>query len=74
MFLTTTSDGMLRLPTTLDQLAPEMLEATLEMEDRRFFTVGGEGRRERRRRILNRRAAGVLPITRVSVFDCRGRR
>lgn len=40
-FLTTTSDGMLRLPTTLDQLAPEMLEATLEMEDRRFFSHAG---------------------------------
>jgi len=41
IFLTTTSDGMLRLPTTLDQFAPEMLEATLEMEDRRFFSHGG---------------------------------
>ncbi len=45
IFLTTTSDGMLRLPTTLDQIAPEMLEATLEMEDRRFFSHSGvEGR------------------------------
>jgi penicillin-binding protein 1C len=41
MFLTTTSDGMLRLPTTLDEIAPEMLEATLEMEDRRFFSHPG---------------------------------
>ncbi|MCP5538059.1 MAG: penicillin-binding protein 1C [Akkermansiaceae bacterium] len=41
IFLTTTSDGMLRLPTTLDDLAPEMLEATLEMEDRRFFNHSG---------------------------------
>lgn len=41
IFLTTTSDGMLRLPTTLDQLAPELLEATLEMEDRRFFNHPG---------------------------------
>jgi len=41
VFLTTTRDGMLRLPTTLDQLAPEMLEATLEMEDRRFFSHPG---------------------------------
>ena len=32
IFLTTTSDGMLRLPTTMDQVAPELLEATLEME------------------------------------------
>ncbi len=41
IFLTTTSDGMLRLPTTLVQIAPEMLEATLEMEDRRFFIHSG---------------------------------
>jgi penicillin-binding protein 1C len=41
IFLTTTSDGMLRLPTTMDQLAPELLEATLEMEDRRFFSHPG---------------------------------
>lgn len=41
IFLTTTSDGMLRLPTTLDQIAPELLEATLEMEDRRFFSHPG---------------------------------
>ncbi len=41
VFLTTSSDGMLRLPTTLDQLAPELLEATLEMEDRRFFSHSG---------------------------------
>lgn len=41
IFLTTTSDGMLRLPATLDQIAPEMLEATLEMEDRRFFSHSG---------------------------------
>lgn len=41
IFLTTTSDGMLRLPATLDQIAPEMLEATLEMEDRRFFSHPG---------------------------------
>ncbi|MEO5916069.1 MAG: penicillin-binding protein 1C [Luteolibacter sp.] len=41
IFLTTTSDGMLRLPATLGQIAPEMLEATLEMEDRRFFSHPG---------------------------------
>lgn len=41
MFLTTTSDGMLRLPATLEQIAPEMLEATLEMEDRRFYDHSG---------------------------------
>ena len=41
IFLTTTSDGKLRLPTTLEQLAPELMEATLEMEDRRFFSHPG---------------------------------
>lgn len=41
IFLTTTRDGMLRLPATLDDIAPEMLEATLEMEDRRFFQHPG---------------------------------
>ena len=41
IFLTTTSDGMLRLPATLDEIAPEMLEATLEMEDHRFFSHPG---------------------------------
>jgi penicillin-binding protein 1C len=41
IFLTTTSQGMLRLPTTADQISLEMLEATLEMEDRRFFSHPG---------------------------------
>jgi len=41
LFLTTTSDGMLRLPATMDQLAPELMEATLEMEDRRFYSHPG---------------------------------
>ncbi|HSP44290.1 MAG TPA: penicillin-binding protein 1C, partial [Luteolibacter sp.] len=41
IFLTTTSDGMLRLSATLDQISPAMLEATLEMEDRRFFKHPG---------------------------------
>ncbi len=41
IFLTTTSEGILRLPATLDQISPEMLEATLEMEDRRFFSHSG---------------------------------
>ena len=41
IFLTTTSDGKLRLPTTLDQISPTLLEATLEMEDRRFFSHHG---------------------------------
>lgn len=41
IFLTTTSDGMLRLPCTMAEISPEMLEATLEMEDRRFFQHHG---------------------------------
>lgn len=41
IFLTTTSEGLLRLPVRLDQIAPEMLEATLEMEDRRYFNHSG---------------------------------
>lgn len=41
LFLTTTSDGMLRLPASMDQIAPELLAATLEMEDRRFFSHHG---------------------------------
>ncbi len=45
IFLTTTSDGMLRLPAMMDQIAPAMLEATMEMEDRRFFShTGVDGR------------------------------
>ena len=41
IFLTTTRDGRLRLPATLDQISPTLLEATLEMEDRRFFQHHG---------------------------------
>lgn len=41
IFLTTTSDGKLRLPATFDQIPPALLAATLEMEDRRFFSHHG---------------------------------
>lgn len=41
IFLTTTSDGKLRLPASMDQISPTMMEATLEMEDRRFFSHHG---------------------------------
>ena len=41
LFLTTTSDGRLRLPVTMDQISPALMEATLEMEDRRFFSHAG---------------------------------
>ncbi len=55
IFLTTTSDGMLRLPVDMDEIAPEMLEATLEMEDRRFFSHSGVDFRS-----LSRAAWGVV--------------
>ena len=41
IFLTTTREGRLRLPVRMDQISPALLEATLEMEDRRFFTHHG---------------------------------
>lgn len=41
LFLTTTSEGRLRLPTTMEQISPTLMEATLEMEDRRFFSHAG---------------------------------
>ena len=41
IFLTTTSDGRLRLPVTMEQISPTLMEATLEMEDRRFFSHSG---------------------------------
>jgi penicillin-binding protein 1C len=55
IFLTTTRDGRLRLPVTMDRISPALLEATLEMEDRRFFQHHGvEGKS------LLRAAWGVL--------------
>ena len=41
LFITLTSDGKYRLPAKLDQLSPELIAATLEMEDRRFFSHHG---------------------------------
>ncbi len=41
IFLTTTREGRLRLPVRMDEIAPTLLEATLEMEDRRFFQHHG---------------------------------
>ena len=39
--LSLTCDGKYRLPVTLEELSPELLNATLEMEDRRFFSHPG---------------------------------
>jgi len=41
LFITLTSDGKYRLPAKLSELSPEMIAATLEMEDRRFFSHHG---------------------------------
>ncbi len=38
LFLSLTRDGKYRLPVKLEDLSPELLNATLEMEDRRFFS------------------------------------
>ncbi len=41
LFVTTTADGKLRLPAQLDQINETLVQATLEMEDRRFYTHCG---------------------------------
>ena len=41
LFLSLTRDGKYRLPVKLDDISPELLNATLEMEDRRFFSHHG---------------------------------
>ena len=41
LFITLTGDGKYRLPAKLADLSPEMIAATLEMEDRRFFSHHG---------------------------------
>lgn len=55
LFITLTSDGKYRLPAKLDELSPELLTATLEMEDRRFFSHHGADPRS-----LLRAAWGVV--------------
>lgn len=55
LYLTLTSDGKYRLPAHWDELSPELLTATLEMEDRRFFSHSGADPRS-----LLRAAWGVL--------------
>ena len=41
LFITLTSDERYRLPAKLDALSPELIAATIEMEDRRFFSHHG---------------------------------
>ena len=41
LFITLTSDEKYRLPAKLGELSPELVAATLEMEDRRFFSHHG---------------------------------
>ena len=41
LFITLTGDEKYRLPAKLDELSPELIAATLEMEDRRFFSHHG---------------------------------
>ncbi len=41
LFVTLTPDGKYRLPAKLSDLSPELIAATLEMEDRRFFSHMG---------------------------------
>ena len=55
LFITLTSDGKYRLPAKLDELSPALLTATLEMEDRRFFSHRGADPRS-----LVRAAWGVV--------------
>ena len=55
LFITLTSDEKYRLPAKLDELSPELLTATLEMEDRRFFSHHGADPRS-----LARAAWGVV--------------
>ena len=55
LFITLTSDGKYRLPAKLDELSLELLAATLEMEDRRFFSHHGADPRS-----LVRAAWGVI--------------
>jgi penicillin-binding protein 1C len=60
LFITLTSDGKYRLPAKLADLSPELLTATLEMEDRRFFSHHGADPRS-----LVRSAWGVVSRQRL---------
>jgi len=60
LFLTLTPDEKYRLPAKLAELSPEMIAATLEMEDRRFYSHHGADVRS-----LARSAWGVLSRQRL---------
>ncbi|MEO6784520.1 MAG: penicillin-binding protein 1C [Chthoniobacteraceae bacterium] len=60
LFITLTSDGKYRLPAKLGDLSPDLLTATLEMEDRRFFSHHGADMRS-----LVRSAWGVVSRQRL---------
>jgi penicillin-binding protein 1C len=60
LFVTLTRDGKYRLPAKLSELSPEMIAATLEMEDRRFFSHHGADPRS-----LLRSAWGVVSRQRL---------
>lgn len=55
LFVTLTPDGKYRLPARLGELSPELIAATMEMEDRRFFSHMGADPRS-----LVRAAWGVV--------------
>ena len=60
LFITLTADEKYRLPAKLAKLSPEMIAATLEMEDRRFFSHHGADVRS-----LARSAWGVVSRQRL---------
>ena len=60
LFITLTADEKYRLPVKLAELSPEMITATLEMEDRRFFSHHGADVRS-----LARSAWGVVSRQRL---------
>jgi len=60
LFFTLTTDGKYRLPANLGELSPELIAATLEMEDRRFFSHHGADLRS-----LLRSAWGVISRQRL---------
>jgi penicillin-binding protein 1C len=60
LHLTLTPDGKYRLPAKLDDLSPELIAATLEMEDRRYFSHWGTDPRS-----MARAAWGVVSRQRL---------
>ena len=60
LFITLTPDEKYRLPAKLAELSPEMIAATIEMEDRRFFSHHGADVRS-----LARSAWGIISRQRL---------